>query len=229
MNKRYFVAATAVAALASSSALAADFSAPYSATPIAYQAPTEWTGFYAGVFAGVGGGDVVLTAPVPPTIEANSRGGLAGIQVGADYQFDKFVVGAVADIAVTNIEGRFSMGGVPELSSKLDYLGTLRARAGYLATDNLLIYLHGGLAYGRTTPTFSVAGVPQPGVHSVDRWGYSVGVGAEYAVTDQITLQTEYAYTDLGSKTISDPAVFPVALDESFKFHTLKAGVNFRF
>jgi outer membrane immunogenic protein len=59
--------------------------------------------------------------------------------------------------------------------------------------------------------------------------GYSVGVGAEYAITDQITLQTEHAYTDLGSKTITDPAVFPVALDESFKFHTLKAGVNFRF
>jgi len=209
--------------------MAADLGAPYSATPVAYQTPTAWTGFYAGVFAGLGGGDVTWTEPgAPAAATTTSRGGLAGVRVGADYQFDKFVVGAVADIAVTNIEGRYEFGG-GGVSSKLDYLGTVRARAGVAATDNVLIYAHGGLAYGRTTPSLIGAGAPTNFVQSANRVGYTIGAGVEYAVTDKITLQTEYAYTDLGTSNIANMAVAPTELNETFKFHTVTAGVNFRF
>lgn len=226
--------AAASAALMTSAAVAADFGVMTQPAPIAYVAPsTDWTGFYAGAFGGIGGADFDLVPVGVPGAGflSTGRGGLAGIQVGGDYQMDSFVVGAVADIAVTNIEGTTSItsGGVTvAYNSRLDYLGTIRARAGFLPTDSLLIYAHGGFAYGRSTPSLSVNGANVPGLVATNRTGWTIGAGLEYAVTDNVSVLTEYAYTDLGNPTITDGSV-PGQATESLKLHTLKAGVNFKF
>lgn len=236
--------AAASAALMTSVATAADFGVIAQTAPMAYAAPSDWTGFYAGVFGGVGGGDNTLTIDGGPGatagFEGNSFGGLLGAQVGYDFQFDQFVIGAVADIAITNIESDSSVigfggpGGTLTYGSTLDYLGTVRARVGFAAIDQMLVYAHGGLAYGRTSPGFGVGGVPggTPDLEDVNRWGYTVGAGVEYAFTDNLSLQTEYAYTDLGNRDVgvSGVALPPgTSISEEAQFHTVKAGLNFRF
>ena len=166
--------------------------------------------------------------------DVNGGGGLAGIQIGADYQINQFVVGAVADIAISNHRAELGIsdplgGGDTEISSTLTYLGTVRARAG-VAFDNLLAYAHGGVAFGQTEQDITFGGVAVPGLdlENPDRVGYTVGAGIEYAVTDKISLQTEYAFTNFGEEDVySDGA--GNAITEELSFHTVKAGLNFRF
>jgi outer membrane immunogenic protein len=93
--------------------------------------------------------------------------------------------------------------------------------------------LHGGLAYGQTDPNIIVGPGVGLDIDTVNRVGYTIDAGFEYKVTENISLQTEYAYTNLGSAAASyTPAGgFPagVDIDEDTDFHTVKAGVNFRF
>jgi outer membrane immunogenic protein len=234
MNKLMLTAAAA--ALFSTSAFAADL---ISSTPVAPYEPASamnWSGFYAGIFGGVTSGDsdfsiVPVGGPSVFDLSTNASGGLVGVQIGADAQFDQFVLGAVADIAYTNhgVDLSLSGGGITaDISSQLNYLGTLRARAGLLVQDNLLAYVHGGLAYGQTEQSISVGGVAIPGTGDQDRWGYTLGAGIEYAVNDRISLQTEYSYTHFDSEDIF-VAPGAGALTEALSFHTVKAGVNFHF
>ena len=75
-------------------------------------------------------------------------------------------------------------------SERLNYLGTVRGRAGWLASPSLLIYGTGGLAYGEVRQagllTQTIAppdpSVPVPGVgaNTTTRAGYVVGAGAEW-------------------------------------------------
>ena len=220
--------------LTASNAIAAD-ALPIVANEIVYtDTATDWTGFYAGVFGGLTTGDFEYDlgpSGGPTMLDADIRGGgaLAGVQVGADYQFDSFVLGAVADFALTNHAADLSVTFPPntiEANSTLDYLGTLRARAGFAAGD-LLAYVHGGVAFGSSSSSVEFNGVSVADTDDANRWGYVVGAGVEYAVTENISFQTEYAFTDLGEETIYDDGF--TFVDESISFHAIKAGINFRF
>lgn len=238
MNK--LLASCIALSLIVGSAQAADLGVITQDAPAGYIA-SDWTGFYAGIFAGVGAGSNDISTSLGgfagPSFSGNSGGALGGVQVGADYQMGNVVIGAVADIALTNIAtnedigvgGGFGLG----YDSTLNYLGTLRARIGFLPTDNLLAYVHGGLAYGQTDPNVDLGVGVGLDIDDVTRVGYTIGAGFEYKVTENISLQTEYAYTNLGSAAASYTPVggFPAGADveEDTDFHTVKAGVNFRF
>jgi outer membrane immunogenic protein len=95
---------------------------------------------------------------------AKQKGVLYGGQIGLNSQIvPKIVVGIEADLrGVSNNNDGVTVGSVTPnanfplspvvqsatVSSKLDYLGTIRARAGYLVTPSFLFYITGGLAYG---------------------------------------------------------------------------------
>ncbi len=67
---------------------------------------------------------------------------------------------------------------------------------------------------------------------NADRVGYAAGVGIEYAITDNVTLKTEYLYTDLGSASVFDGEIFSDFLmdaDTDLAFHTVRAGLNLQF
>jgi outer membrane immunogenic protein len=61
--------------------------------------------------------------------------------------------------------------------------------------------------------------------------GWTVGAGFEYGITQNITFKTEYLYVDLGNQTLfsySEPGI-AVNVESETKFHTLKAGLNYKF
>jgi outer membrane immunogenic protein len=70
---------------------------------------------------------------------------------------------------------------------------------------------------------------------SSTEWGWTVGAGAEYKISDHLTFLAEYLFVDLGKRNLLDEefegetTTIDVTVDEDTQFHTLKAGFNFLF
>jgi outer membrane immunogenic protein len=95
--------------------------------------------------------------------------------------------------------------------SQIDYLGTVRLRAGYACPNDFLMYATGGFAYGGVKSRFNIdvgSGMSSlfsaADSKSTSRTGWTVGAGAEYPVTDRVTFKAEYLYADLGKHTLID-------------------------
>ena len=250
------------------SASAADFYAAAPAPMTVYGEPSSWTGFYAGIFGGAafnasdagtieidqdldGDFDEPLVAPLLGAFGSNFTGShdagvTLGLEAGYDYQMDKFVVGGIIDIAYVDYQDRQSAFSSTPASytqiSEVEWLGTIRARAGYLVTDDVLAYVHGGLAVGGTDFDFASTnpnGVSRGGDDiSV---GFQIGAGVETKVADNISLGIEYAYTNLGDTdattrfnngpfAVVNPAGSDLrGSDDALDFHTVKASLKYRF
>ncbi|ESR26202.1 outer membrane protein [Lutibaculum baratangense] len=214
---------------------------------------TDWTGMYVGVFGGYGGGDfeypfsVGSPALLSGQVDMSAGGFVGGAQIGFDWQAsDAFVVGVVADIAWSDISDEVSVSLAAatdpitrvngSLGTDLNYFGTIRARAGWLVTPDALLYVTGGAAYGETESALSLSASGAVdgsfGASTSDTdWGWTVGAGMEYRITENVSFETEYLYVDLGSKTLYSGDVFdlPARLDLDTSFHVVRAGVNFKF
>jgi outer membrane immunogenic protein len=181
------------------------------------------------------------------SLDISASGFLGGGQVGYNWQSGQWVFGAEADIQASNIKGELSanistpddFGGFDaeaEAGTKLDYFGTIRARIGFLPVERLLVYGTGGFAYGRTESYIS-ASIEGDTVFDEstksNRTGWTIGGGAEYAFTDNWSLKTEYLYTDLGSEDVVSGPLFSDfiegSLESDVKFHTVRAGLNYKF
>ncbi|MCX5578712.1 outer membrane protein [Kaistia terrae] len=170
--------------LVASPALAADLTYEPAAAPVAAAAPFSWTGFYIGLNAGYGWGDIDTTEnsmttngrlvgigqgnlgqfiTFPGADSSSSVDGiLGGAQIGYNYQIDNWVLGAEADYQAADLKTSSSfLGSVQgpyyQTSAELQSFGTVRARVGY-AIDNVLIYGTGGLAVGQAKAGLSVQG-----------------------------------------------------------------------
>ncbi|WP_127143673.1 outer membrane protein [Pelagibacterium montanilacus] len=203
----------------------------------------DWSGFYAGINAGFGSGELygddVDDFETAIGDEFNDVSGfLGGVQGGANFQTGMFVLGVEGDIQLTtmsqSIEGIDITTPVAfegDADFNLDYFGTVRARAG-LALDNVMPYLTAGLAYGGGT--FSYDGddgllVPASvdGSTSAHHTGWTVGGGVEVAMDESVSFKAEYLYTDLGEATYETDDFDDI--EAGLQFHTIRAGVNFHF
>jgi outer membrane immunogenic protein len=204
-------------------------------TPVFVPPPFTWTGFYIGLNAGgiitSGSRSVTLFDPVagdflnssfPGGIGNGQSGFIGGGQAGYNWQTGAFVLGVVTDFDGTTLSKTFNSTSAPfggpglffgdELNvnakASLDWLGTTRAKVGFVATpDNrLMFYGTGGVAYGGGSSHFSIFdnnnGIFFGGSPSSTRVGWTVGAGVEYALTNNITIGAEYLYADLGSNKI---------------------------
>ncbi len=223
-----------------------------------------------------------LSTAIPRSTAVDPTGLLGGAHVGYDYQIGRYVVGIETDLSFSKINGnggpqtggtvRTVDGGNLPLYNIYSYsqyqtsaeqtlrsLGTLRGRFGILATDQLLLYATGGLAYGRA----SVSGtIVNTGVYSefisasdgalfftqqypacsngcasnsASRWltGGTVGAGVEYAFLDRWSARFEYLYYNLGklSVTVADPRFASPTFNASALFagQIVRMGVSYRF
>jgi outer membrane immunogenic protein len=209
----------------------------YKAPPVIVD-PWSWTGFYIGLNAGYSWGKSdtdatfrnnttgVLLAASSSSFKLN--GGIAGGQIGANWQSGVWVLGLEADIqwsgqkGSTNflcpviglggpcnlITGGPGVGVVPTASfnQKLEWFGTVRGRLGVTPTPTTLLYVTGGLAYGEIETDGVITGTTVLGVatsstfsQSVVKTGWTVGAGLEGRLSGNWTGKIEYLYMDLGS------------------------------
>ena len=103
-----FVLLAAVAALSTSSVLAADLGVVHNAAPIAYtDSAFDWSGFYAGVNGGYGWAEIESGGATFDEL----NGWFGGAQAGYNYDFGGFVLGIEGDIQLSDIGYEEDLGG----------------------------------------------------------------------------------------------------------------------
>lgn len=197
----------------------------------------DFTGLHVGLVVGsTSGGATIDTSEVPVS------GSVAGIEVGGNYQFaNGIVLGLSAGLDRDSVSGEVLNGRWMVYEGTGDISARVIARAGY-AVENFMPYVMAGLAYTQTTASVSCpAGattgecvVLGPFASSADdaRFGYSAGAGVEFAITENLSLKTEYLYSDYGTgpMTIEFPdPVGEMTTDVAISSSTVRAGISLRF
>lgn len=187
----------------------------------AAQADSSWDGFYAGVHGEYLWGEPVVTG-VLQTDSEDFDGFAGGITGGYNHVFDQFLLGVEADIALSEADGTASYFTSEGVNVDLDWLSTIRGRLGFIHED-LLFFATGGLAMGGLE-----ADVFGSSPSNLDKTavGYAVGGGAEWAISDRMTVKAEYLYIDLAGEDLSATFIFDrVGLETSI----VRFGVNWQF
>lgn len=223
-----FLLATSVLCGISGSALAADaivMEEPAVVVPAAF----SWTGGYVGGEIGYlwGDGDFVSGAA---SGDIAPDGFLGGVYVGYNYQLDNnVVIGADADFVWTGADDRVGSFVGPAqvgiVDAGLDWEGSVRARLGY-AVERFLPYVAGGLAFGRLNASLYDTGGAYVDEASDTNVGWTVGVGLEYAFTDNIIGRAEYRYTDFGS---FEGTINAIDSDLDFTSNDVRFGLAYKF
>jgi outer membrane immunogenic protein len=223
LNKLLVAAAIPAALCIAGTAQAADLSYPAPATQMySPVSAVVWTGPHLGINFGAGSGDVSgsysgtlfsFSVTGEPVVGFGTSGVLGGAQVGYDLQSGNWVFGLEGDIDASGITGsgeQFSGGGTTVVaSSKLNWLGTFSGRIGY-AFDQLLVYATGGVAVGSNTVTVVASGTNTGTAQDTQtHTGWTVGLGAEYRLSQSWSIGGEYRYADLGTKTYTDATNIP--------------------
>jgi outer membrane immunogenic protein len=236
--------ATPVASQAADIVLPARKAAPPPAPSLA----TNWSGFYLGAHAGAGWGStnadfIDPAAPFRWDASIPINGPLVGGQIGYNWQSGWALFGIEADGSWSNITGHglcnttaFFM----NCNSKVDGVATLTGRLG-ASVERALIYFKGGGAWAHDNETISnVALPPIPAAFSsstsVNRYGWTIGMGIEYAFLPNWSAKVEYDFIDFGTKTYNFPITNTAVAPTNFTnwsvtsmIHEMKMGVNYHF
>jgi outer membrane immunogenic protein len=214
------IAFAALAVFASSSAFAADLPPPPMApvqAPAAFlpaPLPYNWTGWYIGGNLGWGWSNVNLTDvgpgfppgagqvfPLGSTTNFSQNGFLGGGQLGFNYQINQWVVGLEGDFDYTAIDNKQS-GNIGPITFNQSYkdpwTATVAARFGW-AFDRVLVYGKAGGAWMQEKYNTTASDGSQAG-GTFSRWGWTVGAGVEYGITNYVTAKVEYDFMDFGDQ-----------------------------
>lgn len=195
-----------------------------SSAGVAQAQETDWTGFYAGVHADYLWGEPTVKGPAD-AIDPDIDGFGGGAQAGFNYQFEQFLIGVEADITGFDADGEVFNIRNPSNSEgitvDLDWLATLRARAGFVF-GSLLVYGTGGFAWGGGDSDYFGLGNP-PGT-DLSLSGYTIGGGAEYLLNDRLSVKAEYLYVDLDEDDLNAPFEYT---DAGIEANIVRLGVNY--
>lgn len=201
-------------------------------------AASDWTQGYIGL--GIGAdvltGRGTLATPGGDALRGNAPfGGDLGLTVtaGADYQLNShFVIGAFATYDWSNIDTSASISdGVNTLNAnlvKIDAGWTIGGRLGVLATPESMIYA----LLGYSWMNYDDIKVSGPGMSFAfalpDTSGWTVGLGFEHKLNQNVSLRGEYRYTEFGKETVfSDPMIG--TLSGESQNHTARLVAAYRF
>lgn len=199
----------------------------------------DWSGAHLGANVGWGTGQVTGTysgpsIPTSTVVPFSTSGAIGGLQAGYDFQVNHMVFGVEADVDMANITGsgvQYNSGGtVVTATTKINWVATLRGRAGF-AFDRFLIYGTGGVVSANNTLTLvSTGGFTGTATNSQTHSGWVLGFGADYSLTKQWSIGAEYKHLYLGSATYTDPTNIPnskAILNLSNDIFTLRANYHF--
>lgn len=192
-------------------AYAADM--PVKAPPAPSPQPVNWTGIYLGLNGGFASGRIRTTAlDAVGDFGAGSvtgTGGIGGGQIGANWQWQNFVLGVEADLDATHLRGSTNsfavVGPIPgtgPFSGETTSLATVRGRAGILVSPAVLLYGTGGFAAGHINDQEPIldGGFATSGTRS----GWTAGGGVEWMIAPHWSVKAEGLYVNLGTATVGN-------------------------
>jgi opacity protein-like surface antigen len=178
------------------------------------QTPYNWTGLYIGPYLGADWGYTNWTfRDDGGTTNPRFAGLLGGGEIGYNYQTGKWVFGVEGDAGATNSRGArpCPTGFFYNCEIDTDWLATATARVGYAYWDRLLMYAKGGAAIAQdraeswcntvsqpTVPAAGLTGCPSQSDSKV-KAGWTVGLGSEFGLMQNVSVKGEIMYFDLGS------------------------------
>ncbi len=190
-------------------------------TPVAAGAhnASHWDGFYVGIFGGFAGGTVTTTDNLNTSpFEEDYEGYLLGLAAGYNFHLSDNVVGGFQVDLAYNDAG--SIADSPSYDLAVGLSGSATARIG-LDIGGFVPYVLGGISFA-SAEIEDGAPLVDEGFHT----GYVLGLGGEVSLTDNISANLEYRYTNYGTQIYEDLAnVTSAELADS----SVRGGLNFRF
>jgi outer membrane immunogenic protein len=216
----------------------------YKAKPPSAAQPYNWTGIHLGIDGGYGwansSGNVTTPAGLPlGPYSYNVTGPFAGAFIGGDYQFDRFVVGAEGDWQWSNLIGNsqasssFSLpAGMPgsgpfAIDTTIKDYGSIRGRAG-VAFDRFLVFGTGGWAWGDPSNAYALAQSAPFFTNGGYSYGWTAGVGVDYAITNNVFARAEYRHTSLQKAGFADRASDSADTTNKIPINDFRAGIAYK-
>jgi outer membrane immunogenic protein len=202
----------------------------------------NWSGIYIGGDAGWQSSKIDLSRVDPPgtlTYSPRHSSFALGAFVGAQKQFGQFVLGIEggymsafgdASLGATPVPNIFTVGGTGTAQAKLKDIWNIGGRVGW-AMDRWMPYLTGGYASGAFQ--FNAQGVSASVTEQANATtgGYYIGVGIDWALTNNWILGAEYRHYGFSAKTA--PGAFSTGGTENVRFgpstDTVLARVSYKF
>jgi outer membrane immunogenic protein len=178
---------------------------------------SDWTGFYLFGFGGYSWGKIT---PDGGGTSLKPKGGVFGFGGGYNWQYGAWVGGLEVDygfsdekenrrflVCPVEMSDTLVKCAVGNIHSKIDALGSARARAGYLLTPNLLAYGTAGLAWGRSEVNIANILIAKPTL-----FGWVAGGGLEWKLPgfNHVRVRGEYLHYDFGSTTYAFQPILAV-------------------
>lgn len=135
---------------------------------------SQWEGAYAGVSAGYGWLRDVAKATTPFVYDQGDDW-VIGAHAGYLLQFGNVVVGA--EVEATRLDIDYDLASFITVENAY----AAKLRAGY-AVDRVLLSAHAGGVYSTTN------------FMGLKDWGWTAGFGADYALTEKVTIGAQYSH-----------------------------------
>ena len=174
----------------------------------------SWAGAYAGITGGYSFGETDISSAPGNSIDTD--GFNASVFGGWNGQSGMFVYGLEGDIGYDWADGTNA-----GASTDRGFNGSLRARMGVAATDNVLVYATGGGAAAKIDVNDGLGFSD-----SKTMYGWTAGVGADVKLTEKVFARGEYRYTDYGS---SDFALSGGATEVDATSNNFLLGIGMKF
>jgi outer membrane immunogenic protein len=197
----------------------------------------SWTGFYIGGNLGAVANhsrftdiDDLFVGFNNTFLDSSETGFTIGGQVGYNWQVSTFVFGLEGDLNWVDSKANVTIRPPAVFASAtMDWMSTLRARAGLLLTPTVLLYATGGLAIAHFSDSWG-----EPTVVTVTsdqtRSAPVVGGGVEYKVTPNVTARLEGLYANFGSTTTATPFVgLSYRTDFAHTAAAVRTGLSFKW
>lgn len=225
---------TGILAVLAGATAAAAADMPVKARPV--PAPVhQWTGFYLGGHLGYGWGTADLFDPAAnSSVRTSVDGILGGAQIGYNYQTGAWVFGVEADLSLTDIAGNTRVvaanGDVSTSNPRLRWTSLVTGRIGYVWGPALL-YVKGGAAFAKFHYYADDITNGTTAATNINRTGWTVGGGLEYALNSAWSVRGEYDYLDFNRKNFGlvDSTGTPATLALTQPLHEVRFGLNYRF